>query len=331
MVELQEQSLNHQKEVEKEHRIREAAYKTNTSTSEVRATQTQSEPPQTFDISTDDPMETTADVIGDVQADTAAAEQKTKHNIIILVEHHMGESTTQGHQMAHQMAQAKSAPMPPQQSSSSSSAPVVYAPVGTQPQQQIMGEAETKSRRGRPPRVKQTIGDKPTREKSIPKKQLPQIPTRQTPPPIPEVTLDAIMEDTKPQSVPPPKARSKPNIPAVADEPMPESKKRDPEPSPDSQSKAKAKPSPPEPKQKAKSKPSQPEHASSSTELAIVDEPPDDKKKEQRPTSEPPPETERPPQTYPQVLPSKSINSSIAPSTKNSKNRNMLSVDVLSA
>ena len=42
MVELQEQSLNHQNEVEKEHRIREAPYKTNTSTSEVRATQTQS-------------------------------------------------------------------------------------------------------------------------------------------------------------------------------------------------------------------------------------------------------------------------------------------------
>ena len=98
----------------------------------------------------------------------------------------MGESTTQGHKLAHQMAQAQSAPMPPQQPSSSSShltaeqlhiamqIPERKVPVVTQPQQQIMGEAETKSRRGRHPGVKQTIGDKPTRDKSRPKnKQLP--------------------------------------------------------------------------------------------------------------------------------------------------------------
>ena len=140
----------------------------------------------------------------------------------------MGEATTQGHQMAHDMAQATSAPIPPQQSqsSSSSSVPVVSAPVVSPPQQQIMGEETAKPRRGRPPKVIQTIGDKQPRSTSRPThKQLPQIPTRQTPPPIPEVTLDAIMEDTKPQSVPPLKARSKRNIPAVADEPMPESKK----------------------------------------------------------------------------------------------------------
>ena len=162
----------------------------------------------------------------------------------------MGEATTQGHQMAHDMAQAQSAPMPPQQSqsSSSSSVPVVSAPVVSPPQQQIMGEVTTqhplmgeetaKPRRGRPPKVIQTIGDKPTRDKSRPKnKPLPQIPTRQTPPPIPEVTLEEIMEDTRPQSVPP-KARSrsrsqqprqgqmKQTTPAVVDEPMPETKKR---------------------------------------------------------------------------------------------------------
>ena len=152
----------------------------------------------------------------------------------------MGEATTQGHQMAHDMAQAQSAPMPPQQSqsSSSSSVPVVSAPVVSPPQQQIMGEETAKPRRGRPPKVIQTIGDKPTRDKSRPNnKPLPQIPTRQTPPPIPEVTLEEIMEDTRPQSVPP-KARSrsrsqqprqgqmKQTTPAVADEPMPETKKR---------------------------------------------------------------------------------------------------------
>jgi hypothetical protein len=76
MVELQEQSLNHQKEIEKEHIIREIASKTNQSTSEVRATQTQSKPPQTFDMTTDDPMETTAEVIGDVQADMTATEKQ---------------------------------------------------------------------------------------------------------------------------------------------------------------------------------------------------------------------------------------------------------------
>jgi hypothetical protein len=76
MVELQEQSLNHQKEIEKEHIIREIASKTNQSTSEVRATQTQSKPPQTFDMTTDDPMETTAEVIGGVQADMTATEKQ---------------------------------------------------------------------------------------------------------------------------------------------------------------------------------------------------------------------------------------------------------------
>lgn len=331
MVELQEQSFNHQKEVEKEHRIREAAYQTNKSTSEVRATQTQQQPPQTFDIATgDDPMEATSEVIGDVQTTMEETEQARKQNIINLIEHNMGEATTQGHQLAHQMAQAQSAPMPPQQSQSASSStnPVVEQPVRKTSGAftQMLEENKTIGKQ----KVIKTIGDKqPTRGR--PKQSAKQAPP---PVPVPEVTIEALMEDRAVSE--PPKSRSrsrsqqprqgqmKPNNPIITDDPMPEAKKRETEPTP-------------EPKRKAKAKPSPSQPASASTEPAIVDTPPAEKKGStakrvsKRASSEPPPETERPPHKALRVAPSKANIEILYEVLQNAKNKNLLSVSDISS